>query len=118
MPNSGTHFVVGAGISALTYLIIKRARNEPTQLQELVAVGFVGGAVALLPDIIDPPLSPNHRGIGHSIALSGILIPVLLKQIEENPNMTPDQRDFTKSIVVGFVSHLILDAGTPAGLPL
>lgn len=118
MPNAETHFGVGAGASVLTYLINKKSRNEQAQLQEILAVGLFGGAVALLPDIIDPPLSPDHRGIGHSIALSGILIPLLLKRIEENPQISPDQKDFVKSLIVGFASHLLLDAGTPAGLPI
>lgn len=117
MPNAGTHFGVGACVSALTYLVNKNARNEPVQLQELLAVGLFGGAVSLLPDVIDPPLVPHHRSIGHSIALSGFSIPVLMKRIEENPQMTPDQKDFVKSMVAGYVSHLVLDAGTPAGLP-
>lgn len=117
MPNAGTHFGVGAGVSALTYLASKNARNEPVQLQELLAVGLFGGVVALLPDVIDPPLSPDHRSIGHSIALSGLSIPVLIKWIDENAQMNSDQKDFAKSMVAGYVSHLVLDAETHAGLP-
>ena len=118
MPNARTHFGVGAVVSALTYLANKNARNEPVQLLGLLAVGLSGGAVALLPDMIDPPVSPNHRGIGHSIAVSGFSIHVLLKRIEESTQMTQDQKDFAKSMVAGYVSHLVLDGGTPAGLPL
>ena len=118
MSDSQTHFTVGAGVGILNYLLNKNSRNETTQLGELLAVGLLGGAVATLPDVIDPPYSPNHRNIGHSLILSGLLIPALIKKIEENPQVNINQKDFTKSLLWSYASHLLLDAGTPAGLPL
>lgn len=118
MSDSETHFTVGASISVLSYLLHKKARNETTDLMEIFAIGLCGGAVATLPDVIDPAYSSNHRSIGHSIVLSGLLISALAKKLEENPKITKHQRDFAKSMIWSFASHLLLDSSTPAGLPL
>ncbi len=116
MPNNKTHFTVGAGTSIFTYLLNKSSRNEATSLEEVITVGFLGGAAATLPDILDPPTSPKHRSVGHSIALSGSLIPIL-QRIKENPQINQNQKDIAESVFAGFASHLAMDAGTPAGLP-
>lgn len=116
MPNSKTHFTVGAGTSIFTYLLNKNSRNETASLEEVITVGLLGGAAATLPDILDPPTSPKHRSIGHSIALSGSLIP-MLQRIKENPQINQNQKDIADSVFAAFASHLVIDAGTPAGLP-
>ena len=118
MSDGKTHFKVGAIASIIGYTQGKKSRNETTDLRELFTVGLFGGAAAMLPDIIDPPTNPNHRSIGHSIVVSGLLIPKLMNKINENHQMTPEQKDFFKSILMGYTSHFLLDARTPAGLPL
>lgn len=100
----------------MSYLLNKSSRNEIASLGEVITVGFLGGVAATLPDILDPPTSPKHRSVGHSIALSGSLIPVL-QRIKENPQINQNQKDIAQSIFVGFASHLLMDADTPAGLP-
>lgn len=118
MSDGKTHFKAGVIASIISYAQGKKSRNETTDLGELLAVGLFGGAAAMLPDIIDPPTNPNHRSIGHSMVVSGLLIPKLMNRINENNQMTPKEKDFFKSIVMGYTSHFLLDARTPAGLPL
>lgn len=118
MSNSQTHFTVGAGVSIFNYLASKKSRNETGNLWEMLVFGLFGGAVATLPDVIDPPISPTHRSIGHSIALSGLSIPTSLNKIKESPQINQCQKDFAQSMILSYASHLLLDAGTPAGLPL
>lgn len=117
MPNFKTHFLVGGAVSALTYLYLNKARNEAVDGLELVGAFLAGGAVASLPDIIDPPNNAFHRSIGHSvIGASGL--GVLLNNVNDNNNLTDKQKSLICSLVIAYWSHLLLDAQTPAGLPL
>ena len=116
MPNRKAHVAIGVGITILVYLLNKNSRNEASSLGEVITVGVLGGAAAILPDILDTPISPRHRSVGHSMALSGSLIPILQK-IKENPQINQNQKDVAVSVFAGFASHLAMDAGTPAGLP-
>ena len=118
MPDFETHFITGGFISALTNAALKKNRLQQISLGELIATFFTGGAVASLPDIIDPATNPQHRSIGHSLALSATGIPKLREMIANNPEWTTEQKEFLVSLLPAYGSHLVLDATTPAGLPL
>ena len=117
IPNFETHFLVGGFTCALTYLYLNKIKNDTVDGLELAGVFLVGGAVASLPDVIDPPNNAFHRSIGHSvIGASGL--GVLLNNTNGNDNLTDKQRSLICSLVFAYWSHLLLDAQTPAGLPL
>jgi membrane-bound metal-dependent hydrolase YbcI (DUF457 family) len=72
-----------------------------------------GGAVGeMLPDVLEPPLHPNHRHRAHSIAFGGSVVMIAGKLHAESP-----VADFCRGVSCGMVSHLALDLKTPKGLP-
>lgn len=117
MPNFGTHFFVGGCASALTYAVRKRSRNKGISDLELIGMFLIGGGAASIPDVIDTPNGPNHRSIAHSlVAVGGV--GSISNGLNNNPNFTPEQKDFAYSLMAAYLSHLFLDAQTPKGLPL
>jgi len=103
--------------------------------------GYTGGkAIARLPDIIDPPISPNHRGIGHGVlpnsALAKELQSTFFKLLYALQKLGDDLKSigtfpyillalvckFVWGIVIGAVfgygAHLLTDLFTPYGLPV
>jgi len=148
MADGPTHAVAGivsgagaAAISAMNHTPLALALETAGG-----AFGGYGGARA--PDVLDPPTSPNHRHIAHGIgttAFVGFMVYETLVQWQaalraradqlaaERPYLTNDLARalnqvaewvlrFLAGTVIGFpagyVSHLVLDAGTPRGLPL
>ncbi|MBS3106428.1 metal-dependent hydrolase [Candidatus Woesearchaeota archaeon] len=117
MPNADTHAGAGALTSLGAYLHLRTQKGYQVDAAELVGVGICGAVVGQAPDWIDPPTSPQHRGIGHSALLAGIVIRKLWDTISVHPTMNYLQKDFSKAVLLAYLSHLGLDAFTPAGLP-
>ena len=87
---------------------------------------FAGAIGGNLPDMLEPATSPTHRKTMHSYSV-GALITAFLANDRElihrmTANLTPDQAELIrvglKAAGYGYLSHLVLDATTPAGLPL
>jgi len=69
-----------------------------------------------LPDILDPPLTKRHRYFAHSKILFYLLIVVwiiTLFALLNDPDLIVWSLYF---FLLGYISHLILDSFTPAGL--
>ena len=84
-----------------------------------LACGYVG---ARLPDWIEPARTPHHRGFWHSKALGGalMLLACLLAQGSVWEEATPRAfllRASSLFLVVGYLSHLVLDLFSKQGLP-
>lgn len=88
---------------------------------------------ALLPDVDHPsstvgklvpflsyPISAifGHRGITHSLLMISFMIWYLYEGVQHTTFTTSYIKYFTVPLVVGYLSHLIADMMTPAGLPL
>ena len=123
--------VAGAGTAAALGL-----QERPLDLALEVLGGAIGGRLlSRLPDILDPPNSPRHRGIGHGILPAGgsslfymSKLPLMQSRLRE---LADDHAATDPLLAVllrvaagvvagalgGFASHLLLDAQTPAGLP-
>lgn len=152
MPNGPAHQLLGAvsGMAASNYYVTPFLRPEeeengkPTLLLTGLVVGGVGGRI---PDILDPPIHPNHRGIYHSVvagcfALGGAILTVKALehlyqrychtrteargfQTTAQPNGTSSGISLKEAavgavilaVLVGILSHLVADSGTPKGLP-
>lgn len=138
MPNCLTHVQIGSGaalVSAGLHERIWQCESDRNAYRFGASLG--GGLGALAPDKIDPPDSPNHRGIGHGI-IPATIVTLLLRQgvaqtvdqllAEAEGLVKPDQwparmfKFFLAGLIKGFgpgyLSHLAADACTPAGLPL
>jgi membrane-bound metal-dependent hydrolase YbcI (DUF457 family) len=115
---------------------------------EIAGGYFGGIVGARAPDVFDPPTSPRHRDLGHGIVPVGLVVVALLRVLpawqaelrtvadrHRNAAARSENRwtaaihsliellcrfasGAVAGIVAGYVSHLALDAMTPAGLPI
>ncbi len=146
MPNRATHARVGAAVGTLAALY--RARTVPAdQLMAEVVGGLLGGCIGgVLPDVLEPATNPNHRNLAHSALAGGALMLARIAEWQAHCRAAADeatnrarlhpagsaacssaQREAMLwrllagalvGLVAGYVSHLVLDAGTAHGLPL
>jgi inner membrane protein len=77
---------------------------------------------ANLPDLLDPPGHFFHRNIGHNfislfLSLALVIVSIGLFMIFENGYVEVPSI-IAASFSAGFLSHLIMDALTPMGLPM
>jgi len=119
--NQKAHFYGGAAASGLVRVTIELHQNPNISLGELfIKTAFsalVGGIGGVLPDFIEPPDNPHHRGAGHSVAMGGLLASALQK-IWANPEIDPWFEQLVTDLAIGYGIHLVLDARPPRGLPL
>ena len=137
MPSRGTHMIVGAaaGLGATVCFPVPYENIDSAWYRLGALVGGVCGAIT--PDIIDPPRSPGHRGIGHSVTANTVGLSGLSFFLQDAESYfsdliqeaQADQRHFLAALlqfiagllwgfVAGQVSHLALDILTPKGLPM
>lgn len=92
---------------------------------------FLGGCLVgalvggVLPDRLEPATHPGHRAFFHSVAVAaalGWLGCKVHQQCHEESESPALGHHFlmglTLGAILGYESHLALDAGTPSGLPL
>ena len=153
MPNGPTHQLLGALSGAavahryVTPALSPLDRQAGTPLLVIggLIIGSLGGRI---PDVLDPPIHPNHRAFFHSIALGCVVtgtVAVTLKKLREarrdrpNGGASPTHGDLdgtrgsrpasiglndallfalVLALLAGVLSHLWADSGTPKGLPL
>lgn len=128
MPNKSEHVSAGFWLVGIFNFVSSAARQnnevrlglrQDTNIWEAVGdgiVGGIGGAVgSILPDVLDPPINPNHRGRGHSI---GNLL-LSLKFASETAITNNVKLDrFIKSLAGGNALHILQDSQTPKGIPI
>src|SRR6185437_6012817 len=130
MPNRKEHIKSGGwtGAGALMFLNLiaqaERKRQDPTyqfnfvECAGLGILGYGGGAIgAQLPDIFEPANHPGHRDFFHSIAF-GTLAMLGAKKLNDNPAVSNGVKMVVNTGTLGYLSHLVMDGGTPAGLPI
>jgi inner membrane protein len=114
---AGTHIVAGVTVG---YLVGVSAGWTPLSV---AALGALGGLCAMLPDI-DHPQSAirrktgalgtaaafwmNHRGITHTLLAAAVF--ALVCALIARPEVAA-------AMAGGYLSHLLLDACTPSGVP-
>lgn len=119
MPNSGTHLIVGGMVGLTGMIFLKWIRNEKVTFWEGVGGVLAGCLGASLPDLLEPVNNPSHRKVLHSIAMGGTGIPFSISRIYEGVwPLTQEERDILIILLSGYFSHLVLDGGTPRGLPI
>jgi inner membrane protein len=130
MPNRKEHQETGAAVGAIVGGLANMfAQYQKQQLsgiaywdigELLMSIG-IGGAVgacgATLPDLLEPATHPGHRSVCHSVTAVAALA-VGLKKLNENTNVRPEVKALTNIAGAGYLSHLLMDGQTPAGLPI
>lgn len=128
MPNFKEHTTTGFWVTGIINFFASAARQNDERrfglrsdvsFWEAVGDGLIGGTGgalgSMIPDILDPPTNPNHRGRFHSIwnliLSAGI--------INGNPVSTNSKGNiFLKSIAGGNALHILQDSETPRGIPI
>lgn len=148
MPNRDFHEPVGCLAGAAYSYYHARDIPPPQRLLETIG-GAAGGLLgAWAPDLIDPPLHPNHRNIGHGAAnvvgvifLSRRPLNRLRQRLRNRADWLAQQRQLLNDplsrllswlqecflrflagllngFAAGYVSHIFFDALTPQGINL
>ena len=132
MPNGYVHRTAGAVMGSITYLAIKNdcQKKEPVDLGELILSTGVGLSTARIPDILEPPINPNHRAFYHSLAF-GFLIGFVGTQAWKDFQLKSGEkriqgirqwsfREYVDVAViltcVSILLHLVMDGFTKKGL--
>jgi len=112
---------VGGGVYSAVrqYEAAKDRPAEDFDVSEVIWDSVKGGAVGAvagaLPDVLEPPLSPNHRGFFHSmpfLAALGVAAALLIGGRSKTALL-----GLLFSFLVGYGPHLWADGRTPQGLP-
>ena len=136
-----------AGVSAAIVQLLADEDNSDLPLAEVIGRLLGGAWGSRGPDLIDPPTSPGHRGVGHAIVpvlLTFLLIAHFMPTWQQTVRSqaataraqagasppgegwgyqcTATACEFLLGLIigvpVGYGSHVLFDATTPAGLPL
>lgn len=135
VPNRDVHTLVGAATGGVAAWNHQHHWIQPNDRPAFMLGSGLGGAIGgRLPDQLDPPCSPNHRQAAHGIlpcTLGTIFfreglnaaVDWLLEQAESQTDPLARFAIFFFAGVVkgagpGYLSHILMDGCTPAGLPL
>ena len=146
MPNRKTHQKVGMTVGAAFAGFHARDETLGDALVEIFGGGCAGWLAGALPDILEPAYrNPRHRSVCHSSAVLVATMMAVLEQereqLRERARHAHEARLGTMNLgdviilllieiayrflagalaglQAGYVSHLVLDAGTKASLPL
>lgn len=144
MANGKAHRKTGLIVGTVAGAIAALDEDGAAFLAE-VAGGALGGKFGgMMPDVLDPPTSPNHRGLAHGIIPAGALFTWAMAEL---PGWQAELRNrathhavafrrtgdiqefmmemmlhalsgFLAGLIGGYASHLLMDARTPKGLPV
>lgn len=117
MSDRKVHTVVGGVAGGIGYLILRDIDFEELDFLDLVAASVGGILGGIVPDFIDPPNNPNHRAFAHSWIGGGGSNVAIFEWIN-SLNLHPTFKWFLRGLILGYLSHLILDSTTPKGLPI
>lgn len=107
--------LVGAGVALAAELAACRSDPHRKINGWLVAGGaIVGTGSALIPDVLEPATSPNHRAFCHSV-VAGLGVSWALCG-QHTLRCTPADRTLLACAAAGYISHLAADAFTPRSI--
>ena len=109
--------IFAALLSAGAYIAAKRAQNEEVDWGNAIGWGAIGAGIGLLPDIIEPANGPAHRASAHSLAAGGTVL-YAAKTTWDSTTANSEQKAGFAALTAAYLSHLIADSDTPAGLPI
>jgi membrane-bound metal-dependent hydrolase YbcI (DUF457 family) len=110
--------LVGGGLVLSLYILDKKfIRKEELSLEGVAGsfcLGAIGGKFA---DILDPPISPNHREFFHSVTLAAVVL-FGKDRLYQLLDLDEKARKHFDWFLSSYASHLILDVQTVKGLPI
>jgi len=133
MSNGNTHLLAGVICGVVISPVIQNKLHEKNDVEigHLVlcaSTGLIGGRI---PDILEPPLNPNHRAFFHSI-IFGLILCLGLKELWKKVRSKVKDRklrgetiitgsEFLLALIfVGLIAvllHLVMDSFTKKSLP-
>jgi membrane-bound metal-dependent hydrolase YbcI (DUF457 family) len=132
MPNGNTHKTAGGWGGVFTYLIIQSKSDVKENIDPggILLSAIVGAGTSRIPDILEPPINPNHRAFFHSLVFGGITVYVgvqawndLQKRRSERITAGNQQWSFNEFVDIALIVtsgsvllHLIMDGFTKKGL--
>lgn len=115
--NKIEHLITGALAGVGMYLAHRKFMNLQPNLGGTI-FSAIGGAIGgILPDVLEPPTNPNHRGPCHSVA-AGVAVVTGGQQLFASQQVPLEIKEGLAPFLAGYVSHLLLDSTTPKSLPL
>jgi len=119
MANAAEHMTASGIAGAITYLAMCRYyHRHPTIGGALTGIG-VAVVSGMGPDLLEPALHPNHRQFCHSITAGALVLKAGTSICNDaNRQWTELAKIVTACIIVGYLTHLVLDACTQKGLPI
>jgi len=147
MANKRVHRAVGAVAGGVLALALSRGQTTFHRIIELIGGAIAGLFFGLLPDIFEPPHSPNHRRLIHGALPNAVLIAFFACRLRPYQSSLRSQADHqaalakqaqttvskawhlsleflcrllsgaTAGALAGYGSHLALDVFTPRSLP-
>ncbi len=148
MANRRTHLAVGSASGVATAAYAARNQQPWDFVAEVIGGGLGGAVGSLAPDILEPALHSWHRSLAHSCSTAAagtIAVHRGVSSWQQRCRAEAARRDqlraasadawsrfwhgvmafiwgilsgFAVGSATGYLSHLVLDAGTPCGIPL
>jgi membrane-bound metal-dependent hydrolase YbcI (DUF457 family) len=121
MPCAKDHLIAGLAVGAVVNGVIQWLeclddQNNRFDWGEFLVCTAAGGAAALLPDILEPANSPNHRKFFHSITAVGLVVYSISGR--HTDGYSESVRKILVVLGMGSLSHLALDCTTPRAIEL
>ena len=111
------HLIIGLIAGGLTSIVLSNSVSNLNILNVLIST-FFGAVGSLIPDGLEPPTSWRHRQFFHSWRMLTMLTVVFVVMIISTPIWSEMVLGFViLGTLAGYISHLIADATTKAGLP-
>lgn len=117
MSDTGKHFILGAVLAGIVYLVFCRLTERELKWRCFFGSAVAGGICALGPDLLEPAVHPNHRQFFHSLAVLGLLSYGNYRALA-TPTLGSQEKLAVLVSSVGYASHLLMDSVSPNSLPV
>ena len=117
MADSKVHALVGAGTCVAGWFLYCHLTERKVNFLEVGLAAAAGAFVGLIPDLLEPAVHPNHRNFFHSVTTAALQAG-WNQATWDNSRITQEHRVWVTLCSAAYLSHLVLDSGTPKGLPL
>jgi len=130
MANSKEHSDLGGliglacGVGSYFMKHAERKKYDPNaEVDFLELIGYsatgygLGSLAGTLPDIIEPATDPNHRKTFHSLVAGAAVTWGTIKLVTDT-DLSHEVKTAVAVTGASYISHLVLDADTPKGLPI
>jgi len=110
-----THNIIGIGTASIGCLIWHKLSGEKLDIWDFLLILLGGYVGSILPDRLEPPVNPNHRGFAHSVAGGSGLVYLTTKVVTDT-DVHSKIKWLCRGFMLGYASHLVSDSTTPKGL--